>query len=180
MFEQLLLSAPTARSIIVQTKIGNDVKNDIAPDIDDRQRAIYSLVREKHGARWTHRKPACGTYNCFGHLFASRRTAIREDPEIEQILLEDGYRQLNSNENICPGDIVIYRDRTDRMIVHGGVIMRLDTLAPGKIDLEQVATVPMVLSKWDDKSGEDLHQLMDIPFRGKGFDIYCEIWTDRT
>lgn len=157
-----------------------DVTNEIAADISDRERRIYDRFRILYGARWRHRKDACGRYNCFGHLFASRRTSIRADSEVRKIRGDDLYRDLRQGEEPVPGDIVIYSDSADKMLIHGGLITDIEPLLDAQSrPIKAAAGIPLVLSKWDDKSGEDLHQIRDVPFDRAGFQLLYEIWTDR-
>ena len=119
------------------------------------------------------RKPACGVYNCAGHVWASRRTTILEDFAWNMVLADDGYRQLDQGEPPAPGDLVIYRDR-EHGFLHVGMIAELRQ----GITAES-PPIPWVLSKWDSTSGEVLHHFADVPFAKQGFALVIECWTDR-
>src|SRR4051812_48949784 len=104
MFEvQKLLT--TTRTLQLQTKLGHEIGNQIAPPPSARHISDYDRLRD---SSWRNRRPACGEYNCFGHVFAARRTSIYEDVEVTKILEDDGYRKLDPNESPKPEDIIIY------------------------------------------------------------------------
>jgi len=170
MFGHLPLLKPAARSIRVDTHTGNAVENDIALAVDDRGRRLYEAVRQKHPG-WKNRRKAAGVYNCFGLAFASRRTSIREDVEVEKIRTDDGYRKLKMHERPAPGDLVVYKTPTGALI-HVALVTRLERLIPGA---EPTAT--MALSKWNDHFGEDEHEVHDHPFGEQ--EPTFEFWTDR-
>ena len=82
MFEQVKLLGPTERSIIVQTRRGTDVKNLVELDPGPREQRVYEQYLQKFGRNWVRRRPPVGVYNCAGHVWASRRTAILESGEV--------------------------------------------------------------------------------------------------
>ena len=96
------------------------------------------------------RKPVNG-YNCYGHVFASRRTALYNltADDVEGILREDGYEEVRADADIRCDDVVVYCDACGP--THVGVITRLD----------QARQMPIVLSKFDDCSGEYEHPVDD-------------------
>lgn len=161
----------TERSIRVDTHLGNPIKNVVAPPAGEKSARLYDGWRAKHGARWQHRRRACGRYNCWGHLFTSRRTAIYEDQEVARALREDGYRRI-PEPDARPGDIVLYKSK-DAGLLHGGQVVRLERIVPG------AATVPVILSKWNDTFGEDEHVLRDVPYCQDVESCDVEVWTDR-
>jgi hypothetical protein len=84
----------------------------------------------------THRPTrACHTYNCHGLTFASRRTGISDGAEVQKILTDDGYQQVQYRD-VSPGDIVIYVSVDTNEIEHSGIIVQVDNYGP------------KVLSKW--------------------------------
>jgi hypothetical protein len=170
MLEMARLVGTPPKEIILQTRVGHCIPNSQSCEPDACSRARYDRIREAHA--WVHRKPACGVYNCFGLVWANRRTAIYEEQGISQILDEDGYRKLRIDEQPLPGDIVIYLMFSDqiRNTYHAGVIMELVKQRIG-------GNVPWVLSKWDGVCGEDMHEIRDVPPSLSGCAI--EIWTDR-
>ena len=173
-FEEAKLVGPTERSIVVQTREGTNITNVIEPEPGVQQRQFYRLLLQRHGRHWEERKPATGGYNCAGHIWASRRTALLDPSEWRVILREDGYRQLLNREPKFPGDVVLYVERSTDEILHVARILRLRRgVAPG------ARRIPWVLSKWDSKSGEVLHSAYDIPYNDQGIPVRIEWWSDR-
>jgi hypothetical protein len=170
MFGHLPLLGSTMRSIRVDTHLGNAVENDIAPATDQRGRTLYEVVRRRHPL-WKNRRPATGTYNCFGLAFASRRTSIRADAEVEKVRHDDGYRTLGALERPSPGDVVIYRAQSGALL-HVAVVTRVELMHP-----ESSAFAVFALSKWNDHYGEDEHEINDHPLRD--LDAAIELWSDR-
>jgi hypothetical protein len=166
MLEMARLIGTPSDGIILQTRERHYVANSQSCEPDDTIRVRYGMLRKKHFS-WVSRKPACGIYNCFGMVWASRRTAIYEESGISQILTDDGYRQLLTDSQLQPGDVVLYRYPGN--ILHAAIVVELKPLG--------TSTVPWVLSKWGDTFGEDLHALRDIPESFEG--CLIEFWTDR-
>ena len=174
MFEEVRLFGPTERSIVVQTRKGTDVHNVIEPAPGFQQLQFYRALLDRYGSNWEQRKPATGVYNCAGHVWASRRTALLEPVEWRLILDEDDYRRVEKDERKAPGDLVLYVDEASDEILH---VARILQLRPGVApDAEQI---PWVLSKWDSKSGEVMHSAYDVPYQNQGIPCRMEYWTDR-
>jgi hypothetical protein len=146
MLEMARLVGTPRQGIILQTRAGHDVANSQSCEPDATIRARYEGLRRKHFA-WLGRKPACGLYNCFGLVWASRRTAIYEESDISKILTDDGYRQLMADSELRPGDVVLYRYPGNTL--HAAMVVELKSL--------DTSTIPWVLSKWGPVFGEDLH-----------------------
>jgi len=176
MFEEARLLGRTERSIALQTGRGTDIKNVVQPEPGDAGRRRYQLLLDKFGGNWRPRRPATGIYNCAGHVWASRRTAILEDDQWALILHEDGYRRLEEDEEPVPDDLVIYIDvgPQKESFLHVG---RVFQLRPGVIPASR--RIPWVVSKWDSFSGEVLHDPHDVPYARQGFVVRREYWTDR-
>lgn len=175
MFEVPLLGCPAKRSIVLQTHLGREIGNEIAVHpVPAHAVAKFERLLGKH-ARWRLRKPATGIYNCFGHVWASRRTAVYDkfDEAVLKVKEDDGYRVIDLNHETpeC-GDIACYWEEINpyNNCLHVGrvaYLKRRDGLPP----------VVFVLSKWDDVSGEVLHDATD-----HGLTIInakLEYWTDR-
>jgi len=170
MLEMARLVGTPPKGIILQTRAGRYVENSQSCEPDARIRDCYNLFRRNHFA-WVNRKPACGVYNCFGLVWASRRTALYKESDIASILTDDGYRRLVSDENPQPGDIVLYLHPSDntRNTLHASMVVELKQLG--------TSTIEWVLSKWNDAFGEDIHALRDVPEHFG--DCQVEFWTDR-
>ena len=171
MFEVEILIGDTEKRIVVQTRLGRNIENIIEAEPGEREKRMYADFRrrfeKRFGPNWTNRKPACGGYNCFGMLFASRRTSIFEDSEVEKILEDDGYRPIQEAEATV-GDLALYRDQQSRGLLHVAEIVHQDELG----GLHAV-------SKWDSTKGEDRHHIHHHMF-DDNFDVALEFWTERT
>jgi hypothetical protein len=174
MFEEAQLLGSTERSIVVQTRRGREVKNLIELEPGEREQRKYERLFKQYGRYWVRRKPASGVYNCAGHVWASRRTAIFEESAWEMILQDDAYRKLPSGEQPMPGDLVIYRD-SNVGFLHVGMILELRSGIT-----QESSRIPWVLSKWDSTSGEVLHHVQDVPFNQQHFTFLWEYWSDRS
>lgn len=169
MFESKLLLNP---EIIVTTRQGTRIDN--APGALPFAGALlqYRDWCAKH-PKWVRRKPPTGGYNCFGHVFASRRTSIYDPKWVDLILREDGYRKISEVEAL-PDDVVLYR-QDDGEVCHAVRVVKADE--PILIG----STVPhlLVVSKWSDNGGESIHYLEDCPEELRALRFTTEVWTDR-
>ena len=80
MFDHLLIQQPV-RQLALQAVNGRDIANTVMPAATAADAKKFELL--VNGARkrfhpWVVRKPATGGYNCAGHVFACRRTAVFE------------------------------------------------------------------------------------------------------
>lgn len=92
-------------------------------------------------------------YNCFGLVFASRRTRVGPD-DIWAILEDDHYSQVEEI-NILPGDIALYvGDRNE--VIHAAVVIEV----PSK---DGTTIVPIVFSKWGPWV-EVIHPAYECPY----------------
>ncbi len=170
MFKGEILLGDTERRIALETRKGRSIRNVVAPEPDERARRIDAAVRETFGQTWTNRKGPCGGYNCYGMVFATRRTAIYEDDQIPDILKDDGYRRIRENE-VRPGDIVLYRDGSLGLL-HAALVLRCQKW-------EGPTPIPFALSKWNDACGEDEHNVHHHIWRKAEYDVVLEFWTER-
>ncbi len=173
MFERVLLVDPTERSIVLQTHRGNNIINSIAAPPSPRHVAIYREILAKH-PDWLERRPPAGVFNCVGHTWANRRTAVYEDldHQVQMIYDDDGYRVVRPDEPVQPGDLATYWESLNPRagFLHVGLVVR--------IQVGSGFTFVFVLSKWNDTSGEVFHECRDVQFyEGARFGI--EFWTDR-
>lgn len=173
MFEILELAGTPRSSIRLQTQRGTDIDNEQAAPPDDRRMRVFERLVATHFG-WTVRKPPCGVYNCAGHVWASRRTAVYEQKWYDLILEEDGYRMLQGGESPVIGDLALYRLTTGE-ILHVGLIMEIRRLSGDSTGSS--ASFPWALSKWDDASGEVLHHFRDVPYAEQDYTV--SFWTDR-
>jgi hypothetical protein len=95
------------------------------------------------------------TYNCYGLVFANRRTWVHEH-DLELIFQDDGYRSLKNKYAAQVGDLVIYRETEKGPIVHAGVVARIDNR------IETKGYSLFVLSQWGE-DGEYLHREDIVP-----------------
>lgn len=145
------------KTILLQTRERRDVANCQSCEPDEKTMILYHVFQRSHPF-WQNRKAACGVYNCAGLVWANRRTSIYDENEYSKILKDDGYRPIETEEQLQPGDIVIYLRRTadnSRTTLHVGIVLYFDDVG--------ATTVRWVLSKWSDQYGEDIHKLKDVP-----------------
>jgi hypothetical protein len=176
MFEDLRLARPEPRRITLHTHRGNAIENEIAIH-PVPQYAIdkFHRIVNKH-PNWRLRKPPTGIYNCFGHVWASRRTAIYEkfDDAVLRVREDDGYRTIDWERELPEvGDIACYWESVNphRSCQHLGMVV--------KVNPRQQKDLPpfiVLLSKFDDTSGEVIHEATDHIF---GDHVRLEYWTDR-
>jgi hypothetical protein len=99
---------------------------------------------------------ACSIYNCYGLVFAARRTAILDETDVETILRDDGYKDRPWDPNAwLPGDVVLYYAEKDSLAHAGFVATILRDLRTGE------STV-YVISAWGE-SGEYYHPIDHVP-----------------
>lgn len=161
---------PTLPGIALETKSRRPIRNyqRLEQSAVHLKTAIDMFVREHPSARL---RSATGCYNCFGMVFASRRTCIDAlegtdiDRDIEMILHDDDYRRLRQGELPEQGDVVLYRDRHDS-ISHAAIIVNVTPTINPEI---------LVMSQWG-ANGEYFHRIDDVyPMLGNP----REYWTDR-
>jgi hypothetical protein len=167
-FDEEILRGDTEERLLLETRDHWPIPNSVAPEPGERERASYAALRAKHPV-WRSRKNACGVYNCYGLVFASRRTCIRDDEHVERILKGDGYRPIAEGEAL-PGDLALYAERSIGLL-HVSIIMEQQPLGTSKVHFG--------LSKWNDCSGEDIHNLADHPWNGLDFNVSIRFMTER-
>lgn len=151
--------------ILLATKKGNRIRNarpqEVCPESMLARERIWKNVLPGIQTR-----SLSATYNCYGMVFASRRTCIEED-QIEMILDDDGYNRV-VDADLKIGDIVIYRKSPGGKITHVAMIVRLDYQAQ---DAEWEITV---LSQWG-MDGEYFHGVDEVPpLYGPNKDFYTD------
>lgn len=171
MFDEVLLGGGGERRLALETRLGRPIANFIEREPGERKHRVYDLQRKKFGGNWVNRKPACGGYNCFGMLFAARRTTIIDDEDtdmqVSDILADDGYRQIAEADAVV-GDLVLYRDIMGNLL-HAARVTRRRELG-----------ALWALSKWNSTAGEDEHHVQHHCWTDRSmYDVELQFWTDR-
>ena len=174
MFEIVKLGGSRESGIALETRKRTPLRNSQAPEVDQTAIQKFQRLLQRYTG-WELRKTACGLYNCFGLVWASRRTAIYDEPAVKNILQDDGYRELQNNESPSPGDVALYYDAQRKSILHVGLICELRQLYAGSEESRQ--RIPWILSKWNDTSGEVLHHFNEVPWQPNDFTV--AFWTER-
>ena len=173
MFEFAALVGTPDVGIALETRKGHTIANSQAPEPSVQNRRVHASLLAKN-PDWVERKPPCGVYNCFGVVWASRRTAIYAEALIELILSDDCYRPVREDEDLRRGDLVLYRSQ-GHGILHVGQVIELRELEGG----QGQRPIPWVLSKLGDSLGEVVHHYQRVPYDALGFEYNIEYWTDR-
>jgi len=169
MFERERLLDDTREGIPLVTKAKRQIRNTVAPRPSPRQVASWQATHSKHPT-WMLRKPPRGEYNCAGHVWGSRRTAIYDESgEFSQIFSEDRYEKKDISE-VIPGDLAVYylNSGSKRQFLHVGEVIE----EPSR---EQNLNQPLILSKFGDTGGEYIHRLSDMPIQ----DYSVEFWSEK-
>jgi hypothetical protein len=156
------------KAIKLATKRGRWIKNVRRREMPPEQlRAAVEVVRGKFSALTL--RSISATYNCYGMVFASRRTCIVDGNEILNILSDDEYLKVTDRRRVNVGDVVIYRSAPAGEITHAGIVIEKRPRASAGAD----ATF-MILSQWG-ASGEWIHHEETVlPQLGSGREFYSE------
>lgn len=159
--------SPPLPSLALAAANGTDIPNGI--DSPPSSEAIAHQKRARSfraldPSRYTELAPASGRYNCFGLVFAARRTSLflpnlRTTFSPTELLSMDGFRMMLQP---APGDVAAYRSKSGD-IEHVGFVTHLQPFESTK--------VVYVWSKWG-ALGEYLHQSHVTPFP----DCNVEFW----
>ena len=168
MFEGIGALSSRPISIRLDTRAGNSIENEQSLPTDETTESKFGAILKKHSS-WQVRRACCGIYNCFGHVWASRRTSIYESEEVWKILEDDQYRQIPPSD-VVQGDVALYLHEGTNDIWHAGIVTELRPIynTPSK--------VPWVLSKWGDAMAEIFHPIEDVD---APFPYTVQTWTDR-
>jgi hypothetical protein len=154
---KMLLSSPLKpdeqNPIPLATKQGWPIPNTQFPEYEPFRAKAWLEMYPQY-AKIADLRSISRTYNCIGMVFGNRRTHIEVD-HVPHILRDDGYRLIQEAE-VMAGDLVIYRLKSNREVVHIGLILAQQTMANGEI-------VWRILSKWGAFGGEYIHTIYNVP-----------------
>lgn len=144
------------KSITVHTREGTPIPNGQSYEYSAWDISVASGIEKKY------KDVKCRTdlnpiYNCFGLVFASRRTSISDLSSIPTILNEDGYTEIPRSE-VLPGDLVLYRGR-DGDVEHAGIVVSREDFYLS------------VVSKWG-RFREVVHWAHEGPYDGSDLHFY--------
>lgn len=139
------------RSIQLDTARGNPIQNGQIFEISQFEKNQF-LFFEKWQRNAELRSSPTPRYNCHGMTFATRRTGIFDAEEINKILAEDDYKEINQ-QHVLPGDVILYLS-PEGDFEHSGIVV-----SPPDVDLG----VPKVVSKWG-KYSEFVHWANNCPY----------------
>src|SRR5689334_256822 len=94
-----------AQDVLLDTSAGKPILNQ--QEQENKQPLASARVEAGVKAPSFIRATTHPRYNCHGLTFASRRTGIHDDGEINRILKEDGYKPIQA-EHVLPGDCILY------------------------------------------------------------------------
>ncbi|MGE0433992.1 MAG: hypothetical protein AB7K09_24460 [Planctomycetota bacterium] len=157
----------------LSTRSGRPIPNSPAPEPGERELALWKRECARH-ARWQPRRGACGVYNCWGMLWAARRTSIWK-PEVADSILAEEYQEIDCRD-LVPGDLVAYYSPAGEFI-HAATVVEMRS---GTGALAGLSRQPWLLSKWSAFYGESFHELRDVVFAPVYPDFQLRFWTDRT
>lgn len=146
------------KSIIIQTRKGNNIDNFQNPEISEFNRNHFKITEEKYKKAIKRTEPT-GLYNCHGLTFANRRCFIEKPDQVLMILKDDEYKEIECKE-VLPGDIVIYHSEGD--VEHSGIVIEKPT---------PPMYVPLIFSKWSCHS-EFIHYANDCPYDKSNIKYY--------
>jgi hypothetical protein len=152
------LPADAPQKLALQTRKGGTIENLMNPT--EQYAGVDLQIRDlkSEHPRAVHRNVGpSARYNCHGLIFAARRTQIDNPKQVQRILNEDGYRELEISEPPSCGDIAIYREDGD--IVHSGLV----------VDVK--GHVPWILGKWGE-CHEVIHHVRDCPYKSAAVKYY--------
>jgi len=144
------------KEIVVQTRLGSDLKNrqnwDKIPQsyVKGFLKAFERFMRDKYTKQVNKES---GIYNCHGLTFGSRRTNL-EDIEVNKILEEDCYEEVTGDQ-VIEGDVAIYIAYDG--VIHSGIVIKI--IEGEGINIKK----PLILSKWG-IMGEFVHSFDCCPY----------------
>lgn len=172
----LLATGTPKREIPLSTHLGTGIKNEtMSPEF--KPTPSQRKAEERLGVMYRRIRDPIAGFNCFGQVFANRRTGIYgkiDDVDLEQILSEDGYLEISESE-LHEGDVVMYYD--ERGPTHATRVWRFEEI---RLDPKALPTRRVLaLSKFNDMSGEYEHSIEDIRWASYTDQVTRRIFRDR-
>lgn len=147
------LSGPS-EGIALETQEGNPITNDQSREIWNRDEKEFERYEDKYGDVTIKRTEPDAGYNCHGLTFGSRRTWIYDSDDLQMIISDDCYHEVDDSE-VLPGDILLYIDESGD-IEHSGIVAKLPSP-------DDVLSIPTIFRKWG-KYAEILHKANQCPY----------------
>jgi hypothetical protein len=119
------------------TKQNSHIKNRTGIDGQSQQQMAQFLHYPTRFPKAQKRSENTDMYNCHGLVFASRRTNIDDPVEVQKIIQQDRYIQIEPR-NVLPGDIIVYYS-DDGDAEHSGIVISKP---------DEFLHIPDVVSKW--------------------------------
>ena len=160
---KLLQNSSSSWAISLSTHLGSIIPNEPCdPDVQVRGYTAERVKRVDQLYANARVRSFIAGYNCFGHVFASRRTAVYDDMAkwVQAVLVEDGFGKIAEQQKCCEDDVVIYC--CDDEAIHVAKVVRFESLIVRSLgEVNAPARTPIVLSKFFDFSGEYEHPIGD-------------------
>jgi hypothetical protein len=139
----------TKSKIDISTRRNRHIDNEInwEPAIAGELMRVRDEMRRWKNAIHRSDVGPCRTFNCHGLTFGSRRAWIHDPVDVQRILDDDGYVEMQRHK-VMPGDIAIFRN--DGTIDHSGIVVEVQEIMG-----------PRILSKW-----AALHEVIHYPYEG--------------
>lgn len=141
--------------LTLQTRTGRIVQFQPGLRIAPQELAPQNrIIREKYpeGLQSTLRKEPTGMYNCHGLTFTSRRGFLGEEQDVDLILGDDEYHNVELGA-VCPGDIILYYEQNE--LQHSGIVVA--------VSQNERPRIPWIMSKWG-TLGEYIHRYNYCPY----------------
>jgi hypothetical protein len=167
-------------TIALQTKRGSDIHTEVGTLSTPQTVNQFERFKKKHGNVIELRKEATSEYNCAGMVWASRRCILIDSKSWEQILIEDGFTEIQEQSAELDDLVLYYWEDGDKLVHIGKVIRFADspaTIATNSTDGAPSRTSIKVLSKIGCENGEVIHDLIS-PCLGEE-PTYVKFYTDR-
>jgi hypothetical protein len=145
-----------AMSIALETKAKHYIRNSRKQLPRPRQALeVAATFHTGNGGGPVKLRSLTDEYNCYGMLFAARRTHIHFPEDVEALLVDDGYRIIGRADALV-GDLVLYRNKADDELSHAALIIRIST------NILRATRTFHLLSQWGD-DGEYFHGEDELP-----------------